>query len=97
VKLGLIERLGITNPAVFDQVETNPTEAMVLGALEMYRNLNCDGIVAVGGGSPIDLAKCVRILVHHAPPLVQYAFRWEGISRITPEMPPLIAVPKIGR
>ena len=93
VKLGIIGRLGIKNPAVFDQVETNPTEAMALGALETYRKSNCDGIVAAGGGSPIDLAKCVGILVHHAPPLKQYAIRRDGISRITPNMPPLIAVP----
>ena len=93
VKLGIIERLGIENPAVFDQVETNPTEAMALGALETYRKSNCDGIVAAGGGSPIDLAKCVSILVHHAPPLKQYAIRWDGTSKITPDMPLLIAVP----
>src|SRR6185295_13483753 len=61
VKLGIIEQLGIKNPVVFDQVETNPTEAMVLGALEAYRQSACDGIIAVGGSSPIDLAKGVRI------------------------------------
>jgi 4-hydroxybutyrate dehydrogenase len=93
VKLGIIERLGIKSPAVFDQVETNPTEAMALGALDVYRTSGCDGIVAVGGGSPIDLAKCVRILVHHTPPLEQYAIRQGGISKITSHMPPLIAVP----
>jgi 4-hydroxybutyrate dehydrogenase len=93
VKLGIIGRLGIKNPAVFDEVETNPTEGMALGALEIYHKLSCDGIVAAGGGSPIDLAKCVGILAHHAPPLIQYAIRSDGISRITPNMPPLIAVP----
>ena len=93
VKLGIIQQLGIKSPVVFDQVETNPTEAMALGALEAYHKSGCDGIVAVGGGSPIDLAKCVGILVHHAPPLEQYAIRRGGISRITSNMPPLIAVP----
>jgi 4-hydroxybutyrate dehydrogenase len=92
-KLGIIERLSIKDSAVFDQVETNPTEAMVLEALEVYCKSGCDGIVAAGGGSPIDLAKCVRILVYHPPPLEQYAFRHAGISRITSNMPPLIAVP----
>jgi 4-hydroxybutyrate dehydrogenase len=51
VKLGLIELLGIKSPVVFDKVETNPTEPMALGALEAYRKSDCDGIVAVGGGS----------------------------------------------
>ncbi len=93
VKLGIIERLGINSPAVFDQVETNPTEAMALGALGTYHKSGCDGIVAVGGGSPIDLAKCVGILVHHAPPLEQYSIRRGGILKITSNMPRLIAVP----
>jgi 4-hydroxybutyrate dehydrogenase len=93
VQLGIIERLGIKSPIVFDQVETNPTEAMAIGALEVYRTSHCDGIVAVGGGSPIDLAKCVGILVNHPPPVEQYAIRWNGISKITSNIPPLIAVP----
>jgi len=93
VKLGIIERLGIENPAVFDQVETNPTEAMALGALETYRKAKCDCIVAAGGGSSIDLAKCVSILVHHALPLKQYAIRWDGTAKITRDMPLVIAVP----
>ncbi|MDP7179605.1 MAG: iron-containing alcohol dehydrogenase, partial [Verrucomicrobiota bacterium] len=39
--------------AVFDQSPANPTEAAVKQALEVYQNQECDGIVAVGGGSPI--------------------------------------------
>ena len=93
VNLGIIEQLGIKSPVVFDHVETNPTKAMVLEALEFYRQSDCNGIIAVGGGSPIDLAKAVRILVHHVPPLEQYAFRHGGISKITSNMPPFIAVP----
>jgi alcohol dehydrogenase class IV len=93
VRLGIIRRLGIKDPAVFDEIETNPTESMAFGALEIYRKSNCDGIVAAGGGSPIDLAKCAGILVNHAPPLKQYAIRSGGISRITSHIPPLIAVP----
>jgi alcohol dehydrogenase class IV len=93
VQLGIVDRLDIESPAVFDNVETNPTEAMALAALDVYQQSNCDGIVAVGGGSPIDLAKCVGILVHHEPPLEQYAIMRGGISKITSRMPPLITVP----
>jgi 4-hydroxybutyrate dehydrogenase len=74
-------------------VETNPTEAMALAALNVYRQSECDGIIAVGGGSPIDLAKCVALLVHHAPPLEQYAMVNGGMSKITSQFPPLLAVP----
>jgi alcohol dehydrogenase class IV len=93
VKVGILEKLVIKNPVVFDAVETNPTESMVLQAAELYRESGCDGIVAAGGGSPIDLAKCVAILVNHPPPLEQYAILRNGRSRITGNMPPLIAIP----
>lgn len=93
VNLGIIETLGIGTPSVFDQVETNPTEAMAFGALEFYRRNGCDGIVAVGGGSSLDLAKCAAILVHHAAPLEQYAVLNGGMTKITAAMPPLIAIP----
>ena len=87
------KKLDIESPVVFDAVETNPTESMVLDAVELYRQFGCDGIVAAGGGSPIDLAKCVAILVNHPPPLEQYAVLRNGRSRITGNMPPIIAVP----
>ena len=93
VNLGIIEKLSIGYPKVYDHVETNPTEAMVLEAIEVYRKSECDGIVAVGGGSPIDLAKCVAILVNHPPPLEQYALLRDGISKITSAVPPFIAIP----
>lgn len=93
VKLGILEKLIIETAVVFDDVETNPTEAMVLAAVDVYRKSGCDGIIAVGGGSPIDLAKCVAILVNHPPPLEQYAIRRNGISKITSAMPPFIAIP----
>src|SRR5882762_1319496 len=93
VKLGILEKLGIATTFVFDHVETNPTGAMVLEAVEVYRKSGCDGIVSVGGGSPMDLAKCVAILVNHALPLEQYAILRNGTPRITANMPPVIAIP----
>jgi alcohol dehydrogenase class IV len=93
VKAGIIERLNINATAVFEDVETNPTESMALAAVKAYIQSDCDGIIAAGGGSPIDLAKCVALLVHHPPPLEQYAILSGGISKITFNIPPLIAVP----
>ncbi len=93
VGLGILERLGMDRAPVFEGVQTNPTEAQVLRGLERYRAEACDGIVAVGGGSPIDLAKCVGVLVHHPEPLEQYALLRGGVPRITDRVPPLIAVP----
>ena len=91
-KLGVVDRLGARAAAVFDEVATNPTEAEVDAALEQYRRESCDGIVAVGGGSSIDLAKGVRLLAHHPGPIERYAARG-GAEPVTGRVPPMLAVP----
>ena len=79
--------------AVFDQTPSNPTEAAIRAAAELYRAQGCDGLVAVGGGSSIDLAKGVAILATHEGPLKTYATIEGGSPRITERVAPLIAVP----
>jgi len=79
--------------AVFDQTPSNPTEAAVRAAVQCYRDNGCDGLVAVGGGSSIDLAKGVAIAATHAGPLKTYATIEGGSALITDRVAPLIAVP----
>lgn len=79
--------------AVFDQTPSNPTEAAVRAAVEMYRAGKCDGLIAVGGGSAIDCAKGVAIAATHEGPLTHYATIEGGSPRITDRVAPLIAVP----
>lgn len=78
---------------VFDQTPSNPTEAAVRAAVEAYRREGCDGLVAVGGGSSIDLAKGVAIAATHPGPLKTYATIEGGSPKITERVAPLIAVP----
>ena len=47
---------------VYDGVEPNPTTRIVYDALHFYQEHQCDAIIAIGGGSPIDVAKAVSIL-----------------------------------
>jgi alcohol dehydrogenase class IV len=79
--------------AVFDQTPSNPTEAAVRAAVEIYKAQGCDGLVAVGGGSAIDCAKGVAIAATHEGPLTRYATIEGGSPRITDKAAPLIAVP----
>jgi 4-hydroxybutyrate dehydrogenase len=79
--------------AVFDGTPSNPTEAAVRAAVAVYQAQGCDGLVAVGGGSSIDLAKAVAIAATHEGPLKHYATIEGGSPRITDKVPPLIAVP----
>ena len=85
--------LGALPHAVFDQTPSNPTEAAVRAAVETYKKAGCDGLIAVGGGSSIDLAKGVAILATHPGSLKTYATIEGGSNLITAAVAPLIAVP----
>ncbi|NDY90521.1 iron-containing alcohol dehydrogenase [Ideonella livida] len=85
---GGLERLDI-----FDATPANPTEAAVRQAVALYQRAGCDGLVAVGGGSSIDLAKGVALAATHPGPLAHYATIEGGSARITDRVAPLIALP----
>lgn len=98
VAAGLVEAVRKHAPAlaaapVFDGTPTNPTEAAVEAALALYREHGCDGLVAIGGGSPIDLAKGVALLASHDGPLATYAAILGGIPKVTAAVAPVVAVP----
>jgi len=78
---------------VFDQTPSNPTEAAVRAAAQIYNANACDGLIAVGGGSSIDCAKCVAIAVTHGGPLKTYATIEGGSVKISERLAPIIAVP----
>ena len=88
-----LDALGDVPHAVFDGTPSNPTEAAIRAAATVYLREGCDGLVAVGGGSSIDLAKGLAIAVTHPGPLATYATIEGGSPKISDRVPPLIAVP----
>src|ERR1044072_7963548 len=61
------EHLPGTMPiTLYDGTPENPTEAAMRDALKIYKAEGCDGIIAIGGGSPMDLAKAGGLM--GAPP-----------------------------
>jgi len=78
---------------VFTAVDPNPTEKNVLDGAEFYVQHDCDGIVGLGGGSPIDAAKAIRLKINHPLPLADYDDLIDGWKQITTDLPPFIAVP----
>jgi 4-hydroxybutyrate dehydrogenase len=81
-------------PAVFDATPPNPDEAAVRAAVVLYRAEGADGVLALGGGSPLDLAKAVALAAtHDAPRLAPYAVVEGGLARITAAAAPVVAVP----
>ncbi len=95
VELGLVDQVagGLRGAVVFDGVQPNPTEADCLEGLLRYRERGCNGLVGLGGGSPIDASKGIRLLATHPGRLADYDLTTGGSARITANLPPLIAVP----
>ncbi|GJH03362.1 iron-containing alcohol dehydrogenase [Paraburkholderia terrae] len=89
----VLDALADTPVTVFDGTPPNPNEAAVREAVAAYREGACDGIVAVGGGSSIDLAKGVAVCATHDGPLQSFAVIEGGAARITAKTAPVIAVP----
>ena len=88
-----VEALGDQAYPVFDGTPSNPTEAAIREASTLYQQHGCDGLIAIGGGSSMDLAKGVAIAATHEGPLARYATIEGGSERITAGVAPLIAVP----
>lgn len=88
-----LEELGLGDAPRHDGVSPDPKEADVEHGLRLYQAARCDSVVALGGGSAMDCAKCIALLVTHPPPLIDYAFIRGGAPRIRREKPPVVAVP----
>jgi len=73
----------------FEKVEPNPSVETVEKGAYSFKKEKCDFIVALGGGSPIDAAKAIGILVSNSLPLTQYF----GKDKVEKSIPPLIAIP----
>lgn len=83
----------IPQARLFTDVDPNPTEKNVLDGAEAYVEQDCDGIVGLGGGSPLDAAKAIRLKVNHPLPLAEYDDLIDGWQKVTPDLPPYIAIP----
>ncbi|AET69742.1 alcohol dehydrogenase, class IV [Desulfosporosinus orientis DSM 765] len=94
--LGLIDGLlkGLTNEGVntviYDKTVPNPTIDNIEEALQLYKSNNCQGIVAFGGGSPMDCAKGVGARVARPNKSIP---QMKGVLKVRKKIPPLYAIP----
>jgi len=75
---------------IFDGVEANPKDVNVSSGAEAYRAFGADGIVAVGGGSPIDCGKSIGVLAANGASDIK---AFEGKNVPSKPLPPLVCVP----
>lgn len=95
-KVGLMEpfieqltALNISN-VIYDKTVPNPTFTNVEEALLLYKNYNCEGIIAFGGGSPMDCAKAVAARLARPDKRLE---EMKGLFKVRKEMPPFFAIP----
>lgn len=81
-----------STPFIYDQTTENPTEQSLLDCMEIWQDKGCDGVIALGGGSPIDLAKAVALLASHGGALADYNVKTGGSAGIG-KVAPQIAIP----
>ncbi len=79
--------------ALFDRVDSNPVEKNVWDGVEAFRSAGCDSVVGLGGGSPLDAAKSIALMIHHPPPMSRYDEAHGGEQYVTPHLPPFVAIP----
>ncbi len=89
----VLRHLNAQSVVVFGGTPPNPTEEAVREGVAVYRDGGCDGVIALGGGSPIDLAKGVALAATHEGSLEQYAAIHGGVGKITAKVAPVIAIP----
>lgn len=75
--------------ALFSSVTSNPKTDEVMNGAELYRREECNALVVVGGGSPIDCAKGIGIVIANKQDITAF----EGVDRIEIPTPPLICIP----
>ena len=84
---------GVTT-GLFGEVRSNPTEANLLAGVKAFRDGRHDGIIAVGGGSALDIGKCVAFMTAQTRPVWDFEDVGDWWTRANPDgIAPIIAVP----
>lgn len=86
------EALGVEAAGVYAETPSNPTETAARDAVAQYKSAGADGIVALGGGSSMDMGKAVGLMATHEGPWEKYGGTQRG-TKLIGKIPPLVAIP----
>ena len=78
--------------AVYDKIATEPTVDYVQEGLKVYKENGCEFLLAVGGGSALDTAKAISVMVTNPGSIEDY----KGLNKIPEKGAPFIAIPTTG-
>src|SRR5256885_6543460 len=74
------------HPVPYNQVPANPDIALADAGARYYQSERCDGLVAIGGGSSIDAAKGIGVVVVHGGSIAQYEWGKDPIHSRIPQI-----------
>ena len=74
---------------IYDEVKPNPTIANIAVGADVYKEQQCNAIIAIGGGSPIDCAKAIGAKIVRDRPVRRLA----GKLKVRKKLPPFMAIP----
>ncbi len=86
--LRFLEEVGLTF-VIWTGITPNPKDYEVTEGAKEYLKTECDAILAIGGGSPIDAAKAIALVATNGGTINDY----EGIDKVSSPLPPMVAVP----
>lgn len=85
VKMLEKEKIGYVT---FDGITGEPTDRMIEEGLKQYKTKDCDFVIGIGGGSPLDAAKAIAAMAVNPGKIADYMGR-----EITGDIPPVVAIP----
>lgn len=87
VLLDLLDEID-TKYKIFDGITGEPDNIMIENGVRMFKKSECDYIIGIGGGSPLDSAKAIAAMAVNSGSIAEY----NGIE-ITGAIPPVVAIP----
>ena len=95
VKVGMVDKVtgnldnhGIEH-TIYDRVSSEPTLDFIEEGVKLFKDNQCDSVIAVGGGSPIDAAKAIAVMAKNSGSIADY----KGLGKLPLPGVPLICVP----
>lgn len=85
--MNLLEAINIES-AIFNHITGEPTDTMIMEGLHTYCQEQCDFIIGIGGGSPLDAMKAIAILAANGGKIADYLGQ-----DVTKPVPPMVAIP----
>jgi len=88
----VVAALGVPAAGIYSDTPSNPTETAARDGVAAFQASGADGIVALGGGSSMDMGKAIGLMATHEGPYDRYGGTQRGTRHIKP-IPPLVAIP----